>query len=96
MLNKQIEKYLSTASGLPFFYSVSEEEYMDALSLLKQAGVEAINISDFCKNNDKNPSLSDVVDFSGLQMWIIKQTDMFFLGWGTIWPCVEKKRPYLC
>ena len=63
MLNKQIEKYLSTASGLPFFYSVSEEEYMDALSLLNQAGVESINISDFCKNDDKNPSLSDVVDF---------------------------------
>ena len=31
MLNKQIEKYLSTASGLPFFYSVSEEEYLDCL-----------------------------------------------------------------
>ena len=63
MLNKQIEKYLSSASGLPFFYSVSESEYSGTISQLNQAGVESIYISDFCKNDDKNPSISDIIDF---------------------------------
>ncbi len=63
MLNKQIEKYLSSASGLPFFYSVSESEYVETISQLNQAGVESVYISDFCKNGDRNPRISDIIDF---------------------------------
>lgn len=63
MLNKCVERYLSTAKGLPFFYGVSEKEYISTLAELKQVGLIEINISDFCKNSDKNPNISDIVDF---------------------------------
>lgn len=63
MLNKQVEKYLSTARGLPFFYCVSEKDYPAVFSELKQSGLEIINVCDFCKNDDKNPSIDDIIDF---------------------------------
>ena len=37
MLCKEVQNYISTAKGLPFFYVVGDEEYSSVLEELKQA-----------------------------------------------------------
>lgn len=62
MLDISVKNYLSTAKGMPFFYVVGDNEYKATLDELKQEGVSAIRISDFCKKPDKFPDLGDMVD----------------------------------
>lgn len=62
MINRLVENYLSKAKGLPFFYAVSDENYKLVLDDLKQAGLEVIKLSNFCKKPDKFPALDDLID----------------------------------
>ncbi len=63
MLCKEIKNYISTAQGFPFFYIVGDKEYSDILDELKQLGISSIvRLSDFCPQNDKLPSIDELVD----------------------------------
>lgn len=62
MLNKTVLNYLSTARGLPFFYVVDDSQYLSILDELKQTGLGVIRVSDFCKQNDKFPSIDGIID----------------------------------
>lgn len=57
-----VVNYLKNAKGLPFFYSVGDENYLDVLSDLKHLGLSVIRVSDFCKKEDKFPDLDDLID----------------------------------
>lgn len=63
MLCRDVQNYLSTAKGLPFFYIVGDQEYQAALEELKQVGLSIVRMSDFCPKDDKYPSVDDLVDY---------------------------------
>lgn len=63
MLCKEVQNYISTAKGLPFFYVVGDEEYCSVLEELKQADISVVRMSDFCFKDDKFPSVDELVDY---------------------------------
>ena len=63
MLCKQVQNYISSAKGLPFFYVVGDENYLSVLSELKDSEVSVVRMSDFCPKDDKFPSTDDLVDY---------------------------------
>lgn len=63
MLCPEVQNYISAAKGLPFFYVVGDEDYNSVLNELKQADVSVVRMSDFCFNDDKFPSVDELVDY---------------------------------
>lgn len=63
MLCREIQNYMSTAKGLPFFYVVGDEDYCSVLEELKQADISFVRMSDFCLKDDKFPSVDELVDY---------------------------------
>ncbi|MCD8049833.1 MAG: BREX-4 system phosphatase PglZ [Clostridia bacterium] len=63
MLCREVQNYISSAKGLPFFYVVGDTDYHVVLDELKQAGVSVVRMSDFCHKDDKFPSVDDMVDY---------------------------------
>lgn len=63
MLCREIQDYISTAKGLPFFYVVGDAEYLSVLHELQQTGITAVRMSDFCPKDDKYPSIDELVDY---------------------------------
>ena len=63
MLCREIQNYISTAKGLPFFYVVGDEDYMAVLNDLTQSGLSIVRMSDFCPKEDKFPSVDELIDF---------------------------------
>ena len=63
MLCREVQNYISTAKGLPFFYIVGDEDYQAALEDLKQAGLSVVRMSDFCPKEDKYPSVDELIDY---------------------------------
>lgn len=63
MLCREVLNYTSTAKGLPFFYVVGDEDYNSVLEELKQTDISIVRMSDFCYNDDKFPSVDELVDF---------------------------------
>ncbi len=63
MLCREVQNYISTAKGLPFFYVVGDEDYQSALEDLKQAGLHVVRMSGFCSKEDKYPSVDELVDY---------------------------------
>lgn len=63
MLSREVQNYIATAKGLPFFYVVGDEDYCSALEELKQAGLSVVRMSSFCNKDDKYPSVDDLVDY---------------------------------
>lgn len=62
MLCSEIESYITTAKGLPFFYAVGDSDYNEILNELRQRGVEVDRVSDFCPKGDKYPDIDDIID----------------------------------
>lgn len=62
MLCCEVESYITTAKGLPFFYAVGDLDYNEILNELRQRGVEVDRVSDFCPKGDKNPDIDDIID----------------------------------
>ncbi len=62
MLCNEVEKYIASAQGTPFFYAVGDHDYVEILSELKQRGIVVDRVSDFCPKDDKYPDLDDVID----------------------------------
>lgn len=62
MLCSEVESYITTAKGLPFFYAVGDSNYNEILNELRQHGVEVDRVSDFCPKDDKYPDIDDVID----------------------------------
>lgn len=62
MLCGEVESYIATAKGLPFFYAVGDSDYNEILSELRQRGVEVDRVSDFCPKDDKYPNIDDIID----------------------------------
>ena len=62
MLCEEVQNYISTAKGLPFFYVTGDEEYNFVLENFKQESVSIVRMSDFCFKDDKYPSVDDLVD----------------------------------
>lgn len=62
MLCREVQNYLSTAKGLPFFYVVGDEDYCSVLEELKQVDISVVRMSDFCAKDDKFPSVDELVD----------------------------------
>lgn len=62
MLCREVQNYISTAKGLPFFYVVGDEDYSSVLEELKQADISVVRMSDFCFKDDKFPSVDELVD----------------------------------
>ena len=63
MLCREVQNYISTAKGLPFFYIIGDEDYQAALEDLKQAGLSVVRMSDFCPKEDKYPSVDELIDY---------------------------------
>lgn len=63
MLCEAVKSYLANAKGVPFFYTVGDENYNQILSELKQNSVIVDRISDFCPKDDKFPDIDDVIDY---------------------------------
>lgn len=63
MLCRELQNYMSTAKGLPFFYVVGDEEYGTILKELKETDISIVRMSDFCFKDDKFPSVDELVDF---------------------------------
>ncbi|MCD7799234.1 MAG: BREX-4 system phosphatase PglZ [Akkermansiaceae bacterium] len=62
MLCNEVEKYIASAQGTPFFYAVGDDDYAEILSELKQRGIVVDRVSDFCPRDDKYPDLVDIID----------------------------------
>lgn len=62
MLCKEVQNYISTAKGMPFFYVVGDEDYSSVLEELKQADITVVRMSDFCSHDDRFPSVDELVD----------------------------------
>lgn len=63
MLCREVQNYISTVKGLPFFYVVGDEDYCSVLEELKQADTSVVRMSDFCFKDDKFPSVDELVDY---------------------------------
>lgn len=63
MLCPEVQNYISSAKGLPFFYLVGDENYCSVLGELKEANISVVRMSDFCFKDDKFPSVDELVDF---------------------------------
>lgn len=63
MLCREVQNYISTAKGMPFFYIVGDEDYCSVLNELKQADISVVRMSDFCIKDDKYPSVDELVDY---------------------------------
>lgn len=63
MLCKEVQNYIATAKGLPFFYVVGDEDYATVLDELRQANVSIVRMSNFCFKDDKFPSVDELVDY---------------------------------
>lgn len=63
MLCKEVQNYIASAKGLPFFYVVGDDSYNQVLNDLKSAGVSVVRTSDFCSNADRFPSIDELIDF---------------------------------
>ena len=62
MLCSEVEGYITTAKGLPFFYAVGDTDYNEILNELRQRGVEVDRVSNFCPKDDKYPDIDDIID----------------------------------
>lgn len=62
MLCSEVESYITTAKGLPFFYAVGDSDYNEILNELRQRGVQVDRVSDFCPKDDKYPDIDDIID----------------------------------
>ena len=62
MLFEEVNNYISTAKGLPFFYFVGDGNYAQILQELSAICGRTIKMSDFCKRDDKFPSIDDLID----------------------------------
>lgn len=63
MLCSEVESYIATAIGLPFFYAVGDSDYKEILNELRQRGVEVDRVSDFCLKDDKYPDIDNIIDY---------------------------------
>ncbi len=63
MLCREVQNYISTSRGLPFFYVVGDEDYCSVLEELGQANISIVRMSDFCFKDDKFPSVDELVDY---------------------------------
>ena len=63
MLCREVQNYISTAKGLPFFYVVGDEDYSSVLEELKQVDISIVRMSDFCFKDDKFPNVDELVDY---------------------------------
>ncbi|MEG0942700.1 MAG: BREX-4 system phosphatase PglZ [Angelakisella sp.] len=63
MLCGEVQNYISTAKGMPFFYIVGDEDYCSVLDELKHADISVVRMSDFCFKDDKFPSVDELVDY---------------------------------
>lgn len=63
MLCSEVESYITTAKGLPFFYAVGDSDYIEILNELRQRGVEVDRVSDFCLKDDKYPDIDEIIDY---------------------------------
>lgn len=61
MLCMEVQNYMKSAKGLPFFYVVGDEDYCSVLEELKRNGVSVVRMSDFCPKDDKFPSVDELV-----------------------------------
>ena len=62
MLCKEVQDYVASAKGLPFFYVVGDTDYASVLEELKQNGISVVRMSDFCFKDDKYPSIDELID----------------------------------
>ncbi|MHB1364737.1 MAG: BREX-4 system phosphatase PglZ [Eubacteriales bacterium] len=66
----EVTKYLSNTSvNAPFFLVVGDENYESIKTLLLEAGLKPVKVSDLCRNTDKRPNLDSLignVDFADI------------------------------
>lgn len=62
MISATVDRYIASAKGLPFFYVVGDEEYLQVLGELKQRGFIVDKASDFCPKDDKVPNIDEIID----------------------------------
>ena len=58
----ELNNYLSSVKGLPFFYVVGDAEYKSVLEELMSSGFKVMKLSEFCSSNDKFPNIDCLVD----------------------------------
>lgn len=62
MLCNEVQDYIASAKGLPFFYLIGDAEYASVLAELKENGISIVRMSDFCFKDDKYPSIDELID----------------------------------
>lgn len=61
-LHSSVENYITSAKGLPFFYVVGDDKYVETLRELRQHGFMVDRVSNFCPKDDKFPNIDDIID----------------------------------
>lgn len=62
MLCKEVTNYINSPDGYMFFCAVGDEDYNSVLNELKQYNLSVLNLSNFCANDDKFPSIDKLID----------------------------------
>ena len=62
-LHSSVENYITSTKGLPFFYVVGDDKYVETLRELRQRGLMIDRVSDFCPKDDKFPNIDDIIDY---------------------------------
>ena len=62
MLCQELNHYLNTFKGLPFFYVVGDKDYNAVLNTLRDSNVSVVRMSGLCSSPDKFPDIDDLVD----------------------------------
>ena len=77
-----VEKYITTAKGLPFFYVVGDNQYVEILSEFRQRGFQVDRVSDFCPKDDKFPNIDEIIDYFRTLDVDYKQNKHVLIGLG--------------
>ena len=77
-----VEKYITTAKGLPFFYVVGDNQYVEILSEFRQRGFQVDRVSDFCPKDDKFPNIDEIIDYFQTLDVDYKQNKHVLIGLG--------------
>ncbi len=61
-----VKKYLTSSVNTPFFLFVSDEQYATAMDELSVLGLDFVQMSNFCNNDDKMPDVDGLITYMNI------------------------------
>lgn len=59
---EKVNAYLASSVSTPFFYSVSDRNYLSVREKLTESGFSIVKVSDYCQNDDKLPDIDEIIN----------------------------------